>query len=50
MGKVTTADIANFTSALTVAFEVLVESRIDETFGANCNQAIMLVTDGVPDK
>ena len=45
-----TADIANFTSALTVAFSLLHESRAVAEIGVNCNQAIMLVTDGVPDK
>ncbi|XP_071745547.1 voltage-dependent calcium channel subunit alpha-2/delta-3 isoform X8 [Lepeophtheirus salmonis] len=48
VSKVETEDIANFTSALTVAFELLIKSRGDIDMGANCNQAIMLVTDGVP--
>ena len=43
-----TEEIANFTSALTVAFELLHESKLDPELGANCNQAIMIVTDGVP--
>ena len=67
---VTTEEIANFTSALTVAFELLktsrsvfsqlvyfslvylsfVDCRTDTEMGANCNQAIMIVTDGVPYK
>ena len=47
---VTTEEIANFTSALTVAFELLKTSRTDTEMGANCNQAIMIVTDGVPYK
>jgi hypothetical protein len=39
-----------FLSALTVAFELLRDSFNDADVGANCNQAIMLVTDGVPYK
>ncbi len=50
VAEVETEEIANFTSALTVAFELLRESNADQTMGANCNQAIMLVTDGVPYK
>ena len=50
VAKVDTEEIANFTSALTVAFELLMESNADPTIGTNCNQAIMLVTDGVPYK
>lgn len=48
--EVTTEEIANFTSGLTVAFELLKASRTDTEMGANCNQAIMIVTDGVPYK
>lgn len=47
---VETEEIANFTSALTVAFQMLTESRLNPSIGANCNQAIMLITDGVPYK
>ncbi len=50
LADVLTEDIANFTSALTVSFELLLESRVDSNLGANCNQAIMIVTDGVPYK
>lgn len=39
--------IANFSLALTTAFELL-ESFREEREGAKCNQAIMLITDGVP--
>ncbi|XP_024083001.1 voltage-dependent calcium channel subunit alpha-2/delta-3 isoform X2 [Cimex lectularius] len=41
------SNIANFTVALTKAFELLQEYR-EQKLGAACNQAIMLVTDGVP--
>jgi hypothetical protein len=37
-------------AALSVAFELLHNSFNDPEVGANCNQAIMLVTDGVPYK
>ena len=50
MSSISTSGIANFTSALTVAFNLLYDSRLDADVGANCNQAIMLVTDGVSDK
>mgnify|MGYP001336290667 CR=1 FL=1 len=50
VANVETEEIANFTSALTVAFQLLLESHADLQVGANCNQAIMLVTDGVPYK
>ena len=50
VNNVETEEIANFTSSLTVAFELLRESNADTNMGANCNQAIMLVTDGVPYK
>ncbi|XP_033328021.1 voltage-dependent calcium channel subunit straightjacket isoform X2 [Megalopta genalis] len=42
-----TEKIANFSLALTTAFELL-ESYREEREGARCNQAIMLITDGVP--
>ncbi|CAH1392782.1 unnamed protein product [Nezara viridula] len=41
------ANIANFSVALTTAFQIL-ETYRNERRGAACNQAIMLVTDGVP--
>ncbi|XP_048509667.1 voltage-dependent calcium channel subunit alpha-2/delta-3 isoform X2 [Athalia rosae] len=47
MGDVDTDRIANFTGALNRAFELL-ETYRDIREGARCNQAIMLVTDGVP--
>ena len=50
VNQVKTEEIANFTSALTAGFELLLDSRNDPNVGANCNQAIMLVTDGVPYK
>ena len=45
--NIETAEIANFSAALTKAFEILQLYRLDHT-GASCNQAIMLVSDGVP--
>ncbi|XP_046632424.1 voltage-dependent calcium channel subunit alpha-2/delta-3-like isoform X7 [Daphnia pulicaria] len=43
-----TSDIANFTSAFTTAFEIL--QKFNRTMqGCQCNQAIMLVTDGAPE-
>ncbi|XP_061394784.1 voltage-dependent calcium channel subunit alpha-2/delta-3 [Musca vetustissima] len=44
---VKTVSIANFTAALTKAFEVLEQFRT-ENHGAQCNQAIMIVSDGAP--
>ncbi|XP_011876387.1 PREDICTED: voltage-dependent calcium channel subunit alpha-2/delta-3 isoform X2 [Vollenhovia emeryi] len=40
--------IANFSLALTTAFELLEAFRTQRGEGAQCNQAIMLITDGVP--
>ncbi|KAM8713318.1 hypothetical protein ACLKA7_013609 [Drosophila subpalustris] len=40
--------IANYTAALTRAFEILEETKINSR-GAQCNQAIMIVGDGAPD-
>lgn len=42
-----TSELANFTAALTKAFEILQEYRASK-LGACCNQAIMLISDGVP--
>ncbi|XP_008471009.1 voltage-dependent calcium channel subunit alpha-2/delta-4-like [Diaphorina citri] len=39
-------NIANFTVALTRAFNILENARNDKKTGADCNQAIMVVTDG----
>lgn len=47
MDNIDTDGIANFSAALTRAFELLEEFR-ERREGALCNQAIMLVTDGVP--
>ncbi|XP_013110373.1 voltage-dependent calcium channel subunit alpha-2/delta-3 isoform X4 [Stomoxys calcitrans] len=44
---VKTVSIANFTAALTKAFEVLEQFRTEQ-HGAQCNQAIMIVSDGAP--
>lgn len=44
-----TEEIANVTAALIRAFELLEEYRNDKV-GARCNQAIMLISDGVPYK
>jgi len=47
MENLETKGISNFTSALTTAFEIL--GKYNKTKqGAQCNQAIMLVTDGAP--
>lgn len=42
-----TVNIANFSLALTTAFDLLATYRLEKE-GARCNQAIMLITDGVP--
>lgn len=47
MEKLETAEIANVTAALIHAFDLLRQYR-EERIGANCNQAIMLISDGVP--
>lgn len=45
--KIETNELANFSAAMTKAFETLNNFR--DTFGgANCNQAIMLISDGLP--
>lgn len=44
---VETKEIANFTAALSKAFEMLANIK-EEGQGAHCNQAIMLVSDGIP--
>lgn len=44
---ITTDKIANYSAALIQAFEILETYRLSD-FGARCNQAIMLVSDGVP--
>ncbi|XP_057651112.1 voltage-dependent calcium channel subunit alpha-2/delta-3 isoform X2 [Diorhabda carinulata] len=46
MSDFKTEQIANFSSALITAFELLQDYRINKK-GARCNQAIMLITDGV---
>ncbi|ERL90828.1 hypothetical protein D910_08174 [Dendroctonus ponderosae] len=48
MSDFKTEQIANFTLALATAFEILAEYR-ESKLGANCNQAIMLITDGSQD-
>ena len=47
INDIETMEIANFTSALTAAFTLLERYRTKKQ-GAEANQAIMLVTDGVP--
>lgn len=49
MDSFKTENIANFSDALTVAFRLLENYRIGSRnkSGAGCNQAIMLITDGV---
>uniref|UniRef100_A0ABD2WPD7 VWFA domain-containing protein n=1 Tax=Trichogramma kaykai TaxID=54128 RepID=A0ABD2WPD7_9HYME len=48
MAEMNTERIANFSMILTYAFDLLEEYRAERK-GACCNQAIMLITDGVPD-
>ncbi|XP_064214426.1 voltage-dependent calcium channel subunit alpha-2/delta-3 isoform X3 [Tribolium castaneum] len=48
MADFKTEQIANLSLALVTAFQLL-ENYRNESKGANCNQAIMLVTDGVQD-
>ncbi|GAB6031325.1 hypothetical protein CHUAL_009112 [Chamberlinius hualienensis] len=45
--KMVPANVANFTSALTTAFDIL-KKYADNGLGSGCNQAIMLITDGAP--
>ncbi|XP_062542723.1 voltage-dependent calcium channel subunit alpha-2/delta-3 isoform X3 [Armigeres subalbatus] len=47
MDNIETTEIANVSAALTKAFELL-ETFRESRNGARCNQAIMLVSDGVP--
>lgn len=47
MENMKTGGIANVTAALIHAFDLLRTYRV-ERMGANCNQAIMLISDGVP--
>ncbi|XP_052894831.1 voltage-dependent calcium channel subunit alpha-2/delta-3 [Anopheles moucheti] len=47
MDNIDTNEIANVSAALTRAFELLEQFR-ETRNGARCNQAIMLVSDGVP--
>ncbi|XP_044741328.1 voltage-dependent calcium channel subunit alpha-2/delta-3 isoform X3 [Chrysoperla carnea] len=47
MESIETNNIANFTAALIKSFELLLSYRREKE-GARCNQAIMLITDGVP--
>ncbi|XP_055843710.1 voltage-dependent calcium channel subunit alpha-2/delta-3 isoform X3 [Episyrphus balteatus] len=46
---VKTDSVANYTAALTKAFETLEAAR-NEKKGAGCNQAIMIISDGAPFK
>lgn len=41
-----TKDIANYTLALAEAFDALENTRNNDSSGAHCNQAIMLISDG----
>jgi voltage-dependent calcium channel alpha-2/delta-3 len=45
--KIETNELANFSAAMTKAFDTLFNFR-EEHGGANCNQAIMLISDGLP--
>lgn len=45
--EIKTSELANFSAALTKAFEILHDYRASRS-GANCNQAIMLISDGLP--
>lgn len=47
LSKLETVNIANFTAALKQAFEML-QHYNKSRLGSQCNQAIMLVTDGAP--
>lgn len=47
LSKIETNELANFSAALTKAFDTLNNFR-EEHGGANCNQAIMLISDGLP--
>ncbi|KAJ8670395.1 hypothetical protein QAD02_001654 [Eretmocerus hayati] len=48
MSEMNTERIADFKLILTYSFDLLKRFR-NESLGASCNQAIMLITDGVPD-
>jgi len=45
---ISTNGIANFSHALATAFEVLLKYQDAKQLGSQCNQAIMLITDGSP--
>lgn len=45
--EIATDKIANYSAALTKGFEILETYRLAD-IGARCNQAIMMVSDGVP--
>ncbi|XP_035710380.1 voltage-dependent calcium channel subunit alpha-2/delta-3 isoform X2 [Folsomia candida] len=45
-----TREMANFTAALNAAYSMLEKHRdLNRSDSANCNEAIMLITDGLPD-
>lgn len=48
MSKIIPGKIANYSAVLEKAFEVLRDYRESKNRGAGCNQAIMLISDGVP--